>query len=151
MRPTLTPDLGATRDSVTVAPAPPHPPRERHAGNNVRDARTEKMVEHSGDLLMSSLGFEVVRFSQARATMQTPGIPDRLYVSIARKLGVFWEAKAWNGRQSDSQRWFQSLVTASSCSWHYVVGTDDDLTTWLVERGIVRRLPNGLEVVGRPP
>lgn len=97
---------------------------------------TEKQVEHLGDKVMTALGFEVVRFSQARATMQSPGIPDRRYYHIAKKLSLWWEAKTVKGKQSYAQMDFQSRCTA--VGEIYVLGTDDALVAWCRDQGLVR-------------
>ena len=54
-------------------------------------ALTERQEESRCDELIEKLGGDVVRFSQARATHQTYGIPDRRY----RVYGVafWWEVK----------------------------------------------------------
>lgn len=97
---------------------------------------SEKQVEHLGDKLMSAVGFEIVRFSQPRNTMQTPGIPDRRYYHPTRKLVLWWEAKRAKGKQSMAQQDFQAMV--ENCGEEYVVGTDDVLVTWLRWKGLVR-------------
>ena len=97
----------------------------------LRDTRSEKQVEHSGDRAMALLGFSVWRFSQARATMQSPGIPDRRYVHIGRKLAIWWEAKSAKGVQSPYQRAFQQECRATR--EHYVCGTDDVLAAYVLQ------------------
>jgi len=94
---------------------------------------------------MHVLGFTVIRFSQARATQQTPGIPDRLYISPERRSAVWWEAKTEIGRPSAFQVAFRALVEA--VGWEYVLGTDDALMDWAVRKGFAERLANGLRVV----
>lgn len=106
---------------------------------------SEKQVEAAGDRLMTTLGFTVIRFSQARATMQTPGISDRLYINPARELAVWWEAKSSKGKQSPAQRSFQLLI--ESVGWAYVVGTDDALIGYLESRTLLKRLPTGALLV----
>lgn len=97
---------------------------------------------------MAALDFEVVRFSQARATRQTPGIPDNLFVSPFHRAAVWWEAKTEIGRQRGGQEAFQRLC--ESVGWDYVLGTDDALHEWAIRRGLVERLgPVGLRVLGR--
>lgn len=86
---------------------------------------TEKQVEKNGDYFMAALGFETVRFSQPRHTMQTFGIPDRRYYHRERKLALWWEAKRPGGRQSDHQRGFQQMVEA--VGEVYVLGDTDNL------------------------
>ena len=94
---------------------------------------------------MAALGFTAIRFSQARATQQTPGIPDRRYYSAEKHMAVWWEAKTEIGRQSAFQAAFQAMCEA--CGEEYVLGTDDALTDWCVTKGYVERLANGLRVV----
>jgi hypothetical protein len=89
----------------------------------------EKEVERMGDRLMSQYGFEVVRFSQARATQQTEGIPDRRYYHRARRLAVWWEAKSETGKQRVAQRKFQLMCEA--CGEVYLLGTHEVLAAWL--------------------
>ena len=88
--------------------------------------------------------FKIVRLSQSRATMQTPGIPDRRYYMPKRRMAVWWEAKTAIGRPSAFQVAFRA--TCEACGEEYVLGTDEALTDWLVGKGIVERLPNGLRV-----
>lgn len=124
------------------------------------DTRLEKAIEHAGDLFMVSLGFEMLRFSQARATQQTPGIPDRRYYRPAisrenaprstrgagdKSYAIWWESKTARGQQSPFQRSFQHLC--QSCGEVYLVGTDTVLHDWAEREGLVRRLPNGWEII----
>lgn len=97
---------------------------------------------------MTALGFTAIRFSQARPTMQTPGIPDRLYISPERRSAVWWEAKTQIGRPSAYQVAMAALF--ASVGWEYVLGTDEALTDWAVGKGFAERLPNGLRVVPVP-
>lgn len=97
---------------------------------------SEKQIEHLGDKIMKAVGFTAIRFSQPRNTMQSPGIPDRRYYLPTRKLGVWWEAKSAEGKQSKHQRDFQAMCEA--CGEEYVCGTDDVLVTWLRAKGIIR-------------
>jgi hypothetical protein len=99
------------------------------------DLRLEKEVEHAGDRLMLAHGFSVVRFSQPRATKQTPGISDRLYIHSRRTLAVWWEAKTGNGVQSPAQRAFQELI--QSVGWRYLVGTTRVLEIFLGEQRVL--------------
>lgn len=106
---------------------------------------SEKQEEHAGDKLMVSLGFTPIRFSQPRATKQTPGIPDRRYYLSPRlrvrfedsrhALSVWWEAKAEGGKQSAHQKAFQALV--ESCGEEYVVGPLSALVAWCARKGLV--------------
>jgi hypothetical protein len=104
------------------------------AAREADDERLEKAIEHAGAKQMAALGFEVVKFSHPGRTKQTPGIPDRRYYHRARRLVLWWEAKSPTGRQRPDQRWFQEMCEA--CGETYVLGTDRDLFTWLVEHRI---------------
>lgn len=117
----------------------------RRKAPSPRSHPREKQVELLGDRLMAVLGFTAIRFSQARATMQTPGIPDRLFISPLRNSAVWWEAKTTIGRPSAFQVAFRGLV--ESVGWEYVLGTDEALVDWAVGKGFCERLPNGLRVV----
>jgi len=94
---------------------------------------------------MASLGFTSIHFSQARATQQTPGIPDRRYYSPDRGAAVWWEAKTAIGRPSAFQTAFRALV--ESVGEEYVLGTEEALVEWAVGKGFVERLANGLRVI----
>lgn len=96
---------------------------------------------------MSALGFTAVRFSQARATQQSPGIPDRRYYDAERRAAVWWEAKTEIGRPSAYQVAFRAMCEA--CGEEYVIGTDDALLDWLVAKGYAERVGTngGLRII----
>jgi hypothetical protein len=99
---------------------------------------TEKQEEAMGDRLMADFHFDSVHFSQARASNQTPGIPDRKYYRPDLGFTFWWEAKAEDGKQSKDQRAFQ--VRAERCGELYVLGTAAVLGAWLAARlGDLRR------------
>jgi len=113
------------------------------------DFRTEKQVEATGDLLMAALGFTAIRFSQARATQQTPGIPDRRYYSPDRRAAVWWEAKTEIGLPSAFQKAFRAMC--ESCGEEYVIGTEEALLGWVVSKGYAERIgPHGLRRLPAP-
>lgn len=97
----------------------------------IRGAPKEKWVEHAGDQLMALYGFKIVRFSQVRATNQTPGIPDRKYYHPIRGLTLWWEAKRPGGKQSHAQQDFQAMCEA--CGETYLVGTTEVLMDYLTQ------------------
>lgn len=102
------------------------------------DAREEKAHVREADKQLRALGFRVINTSQPRhAKFLTPGVPDRFYFHRARGIGFAWEAKSATGEQSLAQRDFQ--LDMDACGWPYVLGTDQDLFTWLVARGIAVR------------
>lgn len=93
---------------------------------------SEKQEQAMGDRLMESFHFTSIHFSQARASMQTPGIPDRKYYREDLGLTFWWEAKAEGGRQSAFQKNFQTMC--ERCGELYVLGTAATLGAWLAER-----------------
>lgn len=109
------------------------PPTARQGTESPKTSRadgpSEKQVEAAGDRLMAAHGFVAVRFSQARATNQSPGIPDRKYFHAARGLAVWWEAKAPGGKQRPAQREFQLMAEAVGET--YLLGGTMALTEWL--------------------
>ena len=82
--------------------------------------RSEKDEERLGDDFMARLGYDVIRLSQARASRQSLGVPDRKYFNPARGVAVWWEAKRAGGKQRPEQAWFQR--TAEACGEVYVCG-----------------------------
>lgn len=83
-------------------------------------APPEKEEQREVWRLYTTLGCEVVWFSQPRATMQTEGIPD-LKVYCRRKRLTWWhECKAAGGVQSDAQIEFENMARA--CGEHYILG-----------------------------
>lgn len=93
---------------------------------------TEKQEETWGDRFMDDLGFESIHFSQARASNQTPGIPDRKYYNESLGFTFWWEAKAEDGKQSKAQRDYQ--VMAEKCGEVYCLGTAAVLGAWVANR-----------------
>ena len=133
MKPLVEASLGVQRLFVWC----PMPTSRRGRTLSVDGVLTEKQVEHLGDQLMQTLGFEIVRFSMARATQQSPGIPDRLYINSTKKFAVWWEAKRAGGKQSYAQQDFEAMVNAVG-TWQYVCGTDDALVAWCRQQGLCR-------------
>lgn len=107
---------------------------------SVDNQLSEKQIEHLGDKLMQMLGFEIIRFSQPRNTMQTFGIPDRRYYRAPKAdhpaYALWWEAKRVGGKQSYYQQNFQAMV--EGCGETYLCGTDDVLLWWAREWGLIR-------------
>lgn len=112
----------------------------RHAR---RRRAPEKAVEASIDRLCALAGCTPIRFSQARATQQTPGIPDRRYYAPAARLAFWVEVKAPGGRQSADQAAFQALCDA--CDDPYVLGGYRAVLEFLIARGLWH-LPAGISI-----
>jgi hypothetical protein len=91
----------------------------RHT-TNVREKDVEALV----DRLMAACGFRAIRFSQARATMQTPGIPDRRYVHETLALAIWYEMKRPGGKWSTPQQAF--AAECERLGELYVVGTETE-------------------------
>ena len=102
----------------------------------------EKKVEQRIDELCANAGCESVHFSQARATKQSFGIPDRRY--YPREGPAFWvEVKAEGGRQTESQAAFEDRCRR--CGDPYVLGGYREVLAYLITRGLWR-LPAGMAV-----
>lgn len=85
--------------------------------------------------LYVALGCDVIWFSQPRATMQTPGIPD-LKVYCERKALTWWhETKAEQGTQSPAQIEFERR--AHVCGEHYILGGWDQAVAAVRVFGLV--------------
>ena len=76
----------------------------------------EKSVQHEIKRAAERLGFVVSDFSQPRASMQTPGIPDLYLTHPAKRFTCWVEVKRPGGKLSDHQRAWHS--TASDAGNH---------------------------------
>jgi hypothetical protein len=93
----------------------------------------EKQVEQACDKLALAMGCEIMRYSQPRATKQTPGIPDRRYRHRSRGFVFWFECKATDGKQSPAQREFQ--LGEEACGQVYVLGGRPELARHLASLG----------------
>lgn len=93
----------------------------------------EKEVEGACDRLMAILGFKIIRFSQARETRQTEGIPDRKY--YRGRYTLWLEAKRPGGKQRKDQKKFQRY--AENAGEVYVLGGLEALTNQLQQLGLI--------------
>lgn len=92
--------------------------------------------------LYRTFGCDVYRFAQARASKQTPGIPDLAVYHM--ETGEFWwhEVKTERGRQSDGQRVFQ--YRAQTCGQRYVLGGYEAALETLLELGVAEEYEGAL-------
>jgi hypothetical protein len=80
-------------------------------------------------------GFKVYSLSQARASKQTPGLPDLWLMNPARALGLWWETKRQKGgRFSDAQLEF--AAACEYCRVNYAAGDRYDAERWLIENNL---------------
>lgn len=118
-------DLAAKQEAADTEAAAEDwasPPEHR-----VPDDRLEKEIEAACDDVWEALGFHVWRLSQPRASMQSPGIPDRLVTGHG--LNVWVEVKRYRGRQSNAQRAFQAAVEANGGTY-LLVRSEADVVRW---------------------
>lgn len=97
------------------------------------DTRSEKEIEHAIDGLMESLGCVVVRFSQPRASKQTPGIPDRLYLDERTGRWTWAEIKRATGKTTEAQDEMHRRFRACGIPvevWRH----EDDAMAWHEQR-----------------
>lgn len=94
-----------------------------------RAIRSERDEERLCDDLVARISSRdcVVRFSQPRNTMQTPGIPDRRY--WVYNVALWYEIKAANGRLTGAQEGFLRSELARGCL--AACGTLEDLAALL--------------------
>ena len=72
----------------------------------------EKAVQRACTNLLHALGFTVSDFSQPRASMQTPGVPD--IHAMHPKYGALWiECKSATGRTSPAQGAWHAAARAA--------------------------------------
>ena len=96
---------------------------------------TEDDVVRNCDDLLARTGCTIARFSQARATMQTPGIPDRAVFTWDGRF-AWLEYKAPDGKQSAAQRRFQE--DCERCGVPYLLVDDaQQLADWLGAHAMV--------------
>lgn len=99
---------------------------------------SEKTEELWADKAARMMGWTVIRFSQPRKTMQTRGIPDRLYLHVGRSLAVWAEIKSEKGKVSESQKALHDLL--SHCGQHVVCGTANTVGEFLADCLTAERL-----------
>jgi hypothetical protein len=81
------------------------------------------------------VGLKVYSLSQARASKQTPGLPDLWMADPTRCLAFWWESKRQvGGTRSDAQLTFASECEASGIPYGF--GDRYDFAGWLTARGI---------------
>jgi hypothetical protein len=104
----------------------------------------ERDVETAVDRLMvTALGFRAIRFSQSRATQQTPGIPDRRYHHRALGITVWVETKRpKGGKMSDAQREFMLDVLAAG-EQYVLAHTLEPMEEWAIRGGLASRGAHG--------
>lgn len=91
---------------------------------------SEKQEELFADRAARMMGFQVIRFSQPRRTMQTRGIPDRLYLHAGRRVAVWAEIKAEKGKLSPHQQQLHEQLRA--CGQLVIHGTANVVGEYLV-------------------
>lgn len=100
------------------------------------EQQLEKDEQREVYRLYTSLGCEVVWFSQPRKTMQTEGIPDLLVFCRRKSLAWWHETKRpKGGKQSDRQKWFQDI--AQACKQHYILGGWEEAVRAVIMYGLV--------------
>jgi hypothetical protein len=144
-----------SRASCSTTGRGPRPVADQRGARLRRPRRArEKGVEAAIDQLCAKAGCVSVRFSQARATNQTPGIPDRRYYVWRRdtwnlkgpeqRLAFWVEVKAPGGRQSSAQRTFQGLCELAGDP--YVLGGFREVLAFLIRHGLWK-LPAGVNYI----
>lgn len=118
----------AAREQLHLTPAP-DPDATR------RDRVLEKAEQAEVVSRFRVCGFDAFILSQARATKQTPGLPDLWLMNPARHVALWWEAKRQvGGRFSQAQLDF----AAASTRCGILCGAGDRFAAqdWLVTHGL---------------
>jgi hypothetical protein len=120
------------RQFPLISPPPPDLMRTIRA-ENVREKEEQAYISK----LFRGFGCRVYNLSQARATKQTPGLPDLWVTHRERGLAFWFEVKRQQGgRLSEAQREFRHECTAAHVS-HYV-GDRRDAAHALVQLDLAR-------------
>lgn len=78
----------------------------------------EKAIQARVKACAELMGFAVSDFSQPRASMQTPGIPDLYVTHRGKKLRAWVEVKTPDGALSKEQRdWHLRTISAGGRVW----------------------------------
>lgn len=114
-------------------------PTARLTGRPVLEKDETRLADRAAELL----GFVSVHFSQARASKQTPGIPDRLYLHPGHGIALWAELKRAGGKVSPQQERFHGWLR--DCGHAVVVGPADAVVAALTEalREKLRRVHDG--------
>jgi hypothetical protein len=99
---------------------------------------TEKRIQQRIMLLLRAAGFRVFNLSQARATNQSPGLPDLLLMHPVLGVEATFEVKAPKGRVSAPQQEFSDL--REKCGRRHLIGGYDVVETWLLELGLLHEI-----------
>jgi len=134
----------ARRDDLRARGLPLTPTPEQLAVDVAKhnaevDARLEKQIQATIVRLYREFGCKVYILSQARASKQTPGLPDLL---IFYRVVAWWhEVKTPTGKQSADQRDF--MANCKNTGVYYVLGGVRAAEDWLIELAIAARAPDG--------
>jgi len=94
-------------------------------------AVTEKDIYEQCVSLLEQTGCAVYRLSQARASKQTPGLPD-LIAFTPRHTMLLIETKRPGGRLRDAQRKFAERVLGTmGCPVYLVINDPRSLVEWI--------------------
>lgn len=96
--------------------------------------------------LFRAFGFKVYNLSQARASKQTPGLPDLFCMDPERRVGFWWESKrSVGGTLSASQMLFRDQALACGINW----GSGDRVAAkrFLVALGAAKFVGDTLEPI----
>lgn len=99
---------------------------------------TEKRIQQKIMTLLRLVGFRVWNLSQARATNQSPGLPDVFAMHPTLCVEVTIEVKTPKGRASEPQREFAEL--RRRCARPHLIGGMDVVEGWLIELGLMREV-----------
>ncbi len=96
----------------------------------------EKAVQQQvKDIFWLAGATKIADFSQPRATMQTPGVPDLYVWFLEHQLAFWFEVKAEGGTQTSEQYWWEMREKIVGHR-RYFMGGVEEATAAIVELGI---------------
>ncbi|SRR5581483_7123475 len=99
--------------------------------------------------VLRATGWTVYRLSQARASRQTPGLPDLWAFHPVLRLELTVEVKSGAGRPTPEQEEFAQF--RALCQRDHVIGGRDAVLDYLARHGLARRVSGPAGWVLMPP
>lgn len=115
----------------------------------IKRSSPEKAEQHRIRKLFESCGFKTYNLSQARASKQTPGLPDLWLVNPETGDALWWECKAAkpNGKpkplRPEQSQFRDECLT---CLVHHGWGTLTEAEAWLEAHGYGKAHPGGFVI-----
>lgn len=121
-------------------------PLPKLSDDEQRENALEKTAQLEVSKMFRAFGFEVYNLSQARATKQTPGLPDLWCMHRELPIAFWWETKrSHGGRFSEAQLRFRDM--AQRCGVGYGSGDRKAARSHVIALGLARIVGDTLEPI----